>query len=58
MHAIAVNEYGASPALVELPEPQLGSRQILIKVRTVGFLDATEGGEPQDRGGYSMYVRT
>ncbi len=37
MHAIAVNEYGADPVLVELPKPQPGPRQILIKVRTVGM---------------------
>ena len=37
MHAIAVNEYGAEPALVELPKPQPGPGQILIKVRTAGM---------------------
>jgi NADPH2:quinone reductase len=37
MHAIAVSEYGADPALVELPKPQPGPRQILIKVRTAGM---------------------
>jgi NADPH:quinone reductase len=37
MHAIAVNEYGATPALVELPKPQPGPREILIKVRTAGM---------------------
>ena len=37
MHAIAVNEYGADPVLVELPKPQPGPRQILIKVRTAGM---------------------
>jgi len=37
MHAIAVNEYGATPALVELPKPQPGPHQILIKIRTAGM---------------------
>src|SRR6266513_4223742 len=37
MHAIAVNEYGANPALVELPKPQPGPRQVLIKVRAAGM---------------------
>jgi NADPH:quinone reductase-like Zn-dependent oxidoreductase len=37
MHAIAVTEYGANPALVELPKPQPGPRQILIKVQTAGM---------------------
>jgi NADPH:quinone reductase len=37
MHAIAVNEYGANPALVELPKPQPGPRQILIKERAAGM---------------------
>lgn len=37
MHAIAVNEYGADPALVELPKPQPGPREILIKIRTAGM---------------------
>ena len=37
MQAIAVNEYGANPALVELPKPEPGPRQILIKVQTAGM---------------------
>ena len=37
MHAIAVNEYGATPALVELPKPQPGPHQIPIKIRTAGM---------------------
>jgi NADPH2:quinone reductase len=36
MHAIAVSRYGADPAVVELPEPRPGQRQVLIKVRTAG----------------------
>ena len=36
MHAIAVNEYGAEPALVELPRPRPGPGQILIKVHAAG----------------------
>jgi NADPH2:quinone reductase len=36
MQAVAVNEYGASPAVVELPKPEPGPRQILIKVQAAG----------------------
>jgi NADPH:quinone reductase len=37
MHAIAVNEYGADPALVELPTPRPEPGQILIKIRSAGM---------------------
>jgi NADPH2:quinone reductase len=36
MHAVAVNRYGAEPAVVELPEPQAGQGQVLIRVRAAG----------------------
>ncbi|MCU1427472.1 MAG: alcohol dehydrogenase GroES protein [Actinomycetia bacterium] len=36
MFAVAVNEYGGDPAVVELPKPKPGVRQILIKVRAAG----------------------
>jgi NADPH:quinone reductase len=37
MRAIAVNEYGAMPALVEVPDPQAGPGQVLIKVEAAGI---------------------
>src|SRR4029077_11202541 len=42
MRAIAVNEYGAMPALVEVPDPQAGPGQVLIKVEAAGI-------NPRDR---------
>lgn len=36
MRAITVNEYGATPALTEVPDPEPGSDQVLIKVRAAG----------------------
>jgi len=43
MRAIAVSEYGATPAVVEIPTPQPGPRQVLIKLRAAGMnpMDAT-----------------
>jgi NADPH2:quinone reductase len=37
MQAIAVNEYGAEPRVMELPKPAPGPRQILIKIRAAGM---------------------
>jgi NADPH:quinone reductase-like Zn-dependent oxidoreductase len=37
MRAIAVNEYGAVPALMEVPDPQPGPGQVLIKVGAAGI---------------------
>jgi NADPH2:quinone reductase len=37
VRAVAVSEYGASPALVEVPDPQPGPGQVLIKVRVAGM---------------------
>jgi NADPH:quinone reductase-like Zn-dependent oxidoreductase len=37
MHAITVSEYGAAPALTEVPAPQLRAGQVLIKVRAAGM---------------------
>src|SRR5258708_30966478 len=36
MRAIAVNQYGAGPTLMDLPKPKPGPHQILIKVRDAG----------------------
>jgi NADPH:quinone reductase-like Zn-dependent oxidoreductase len=37
MRAITVNEYGAAPALTEVPDPHPGPRQILIKIEAAGI---------------------
>jgi NADPH:quinone reductase len=37
MHAITVNEYGAAPALTEVPDPHPGPGQILIRVEAAGM---------------------
>src|SRR4029077_17963258 len=37
MRAIAVNEYGAVPALMEVPDPRPGPGQVLIKVEAAGI---------------------
>jgi NADPH:quinone reductase len=37
MQAIAVNEYGAEPAVMELPKPKPGPGQILIKIWAAGM---------------------
>ena len=43
MRAITVNEYGAAPALTEMPDPQPGSGQLLIKTEAAGMnpMDST-----------------
>jgi NADPH:quinone reductase-like Zn-dependent oxidoreductase len=37
MRAITVTEYGATPALAEIPTPEPGQGQVLIKVRAAGM---------------------
>jgi NADPH:quinone reductase len=37
MRAITVTEYGAAPALTEVPDPQPGPAQILIKIEAAGI---------------------
>jgi NADPH:quinone reductase-like Zn-dependent oxidoreductase len=37
MRVIAVNEYGAVPVLMEVPDPQPGPGQVLIKVEAAGI---------------------
>src|SRR5258708_36413709 len=37
MQAIAVDEYGARPAVMELPKPKPGPGQILIKIHAAGM---------------------
>ena len=37
MRAITVNEYGAAPALTEVPDPHPGPRQVLIRVEAAGM---------------------
>ena len=37
MRAVTVTEYGATPALAEVPTPEPGEGQVLIKVRAAGM---------------------
>jgi NADPH:quinone reductase-like Zn-dependent oxidoreductase len=45
MRAITVNEYGATPALTEMPDPRQGPGQVLIKTEAAGMnpMDRTIG---------------
>jgi NADPH2:quinone reductase len=36
MHAITVNDYGETPALADVPDPQPGPGQVLIKIEAAG----------------------
>src|SRR5258708_35971751 len=37
MRAVTVREYGGTPAVVEIPTPEPGARQILIRLRAAGM---------------------
>ncbi len=37
MRAVAVTEYGATPAVVEIPAPEPGPGQLLIKLQAAGM---------------------
>jgi NADPH:quinone reductase len=37
MRAVTVNEYGATPEVAEVPTPQPGPRQVLMKMRAAGM---------------------
>src|SRR5690349_19034519 len=37
MRAVIVNEYGGTPVVAEIPTPQPGPSQILIKIRAAGI---------------------
>jgi hypothetical protein len=49
MHTIAVNDYGAAPAPMEVPDPQPGPHQLLIRVGLPGSTQWT-GRWPPARG--------
>src|SRR5258707_14583278 len=37
MRAVTVTEYGGTPAVAEIPAPEPGARQILIRLRAAGM---------------------
>ena len=37
MRAVVVREYGGTPAVAEIPTPEPGARQILIRLRAAGM---------------------
>jgi hypothetical protein len=37
MRAVEVTEYGATPALVDIPTPEPGPRMVLVKLRPAGM---------------------
>ena len=37
MRAITVTEYGATPAIAEMPTPEPGRGQVLLKLRAAGM---------------------
>ena len=37
MRAVTVREYGGTPAVAEIPTPEPGARQILIRLRAAGM---------------------
>ena len=37
MRAVTVTEYGATPAVAEMPTPEPGPRQVLIRLRAAGM---------------------
>ena len=37
MRAVRVREYGGTPAVAEIPTPEPGARQILIRLRAAGM---------------------
>jgi NADPH:quinone reductase-like Zn-dependent oxidoreductase len=37
MRAVTVTEYGATPAVAEMPTPQPGAGQVLIRLRAAGM---------------------
>ena len=37
MRAVTVSEYGGTPAVAEIPTPEPGARQMLIRLRAAGM---------------------
>ena len=46
MRAVTVREYGGTPAVAEIPTPEPGARQILIRLRAAGMNPMDLGSPP------------
>ena len=60
MRAVIVNEYGGTPVLAEIPTPQPGPRQVLIKLRAAGVnpMDRrlASGAQPSEAATFPMVL--
>jgi NADPH:quinone reductase-like Zn-dependent oxidoreductase len=60
MRAVIVNEYGGTPVIAEIPKPQPGPYQVLVKLRAAGVnpMDAQIAGraQPSDAATFPMVL--
>src|SRR5882757_6595012 len=60
MRAVIVNEYGGAPVVAEIPTPQAGPSEVLIKLRAAGVnpMDAwyASGAQPSEAATFPMVL--
>jgi hypothetical protein len=49
MRAVTVTKYGATPTVTEMPTPERGPGQVLIRLRAGGMNPMDRGSEPAAR---------